>query len=663
MFGAAIPEVEAFFADTSNTISMTVGEVIATLGGAEKKSFRDDAIHRHARTSHGKKTATEFLAPALFGIFSSLVSGGLSAGSGGGKGSPGLTAGDIVGYGQSRYERARILGTVDHLVAKILYRRSLSDLTEREQNLLRLAALLAVQQSIPQSVCDSLRWSLVWNHGACDIVTPDFGKDGNARTIATTTARELLTERLPQPKAALGAFVGVLSNFMKSENPELMKYIKDNLSRKNQWLNSSDLAKSPRLSAEPVTHSLYLGRLADDNTPVFFNGEESLITMGRPGTGKTQAHVIPNLLSYPGPMIVLDVKGECFALTSEHRSRHFGPVIRFDPTDPNSASYNPLDQLPLGEFQDVLPEARTLAELIVLVSHSKDPIWEQEARNLLTLLIAYEAYSSRGQKRPPSMDAVLGLLAGIDFVESMDVILNPVGAFQFVAPLVRLAAQFRQMFTTAERQFQGVRMAATGFLSAWDNPTVSKLTQRSDWQPSIMRQNPSPTLYLTVPVNAIERNSTLLRVIIGQHIAGLMKKEPDRGSLPVVFMLDEFPKLGNMKGITHALDTGRSYGIKLWFIAQYFSQLEDAYGRLAGGIVGACGARMYLNPGPDIAHSLERDLGDRVDPFTGKREPLATAQELMGASFRDQQLVLVSGERPARLTKDMAFHSQQEGNS
>ena len=51
------------------------------------------------------------------------------------------------------------------------------------------------------------------------------------------------------------------------------------------------------------------------------------------GRGKTSGFVIPNLLSWEGSAVVLDVKGENFVATARHRRKQGDKIFRFAPTD------------------------------------------------------------------------------------------------------------------------------------------------------------------------------------------------------------------------------------------------------------------------------------------------------------------------------------------
>ena len=65
------------------------------------------------------------------------------------------------------------------------------------------------------------------------------------------------------------------------------------------------------------------------------------------GRGKGVGFVIPNLLTYKGSAVVLDVKGENFRETSRFRAKMGDKVFRFAPTDWDRPThrYNPLARI------------------------------------------------------------------------------------------------------------------------------------------------------------------------------------------------------------------------------------------------------------------------------------------------------------------------------
>ena len=71
------------------------------------------------------------------------------------------------------------------------------------------------------------------------------------------------------------------------------------------------------------------------------NGPEHVLCFAPTRSGKGVGLVVPTLLTWPGSAIVHDIKGENWTLTAGWRAR-FGRVLIFDPTNAQSAAYNPL---------------------------------------------------------------------------------------------------------------------------------------------------------------------------------------------------------------------------------------------------------------------------------------------------------------------------------
>ena len=157
--------------------------------------------------------------------------------------------------------------------------------------------------------------------------------------------------------------------------------------------------------------------------------------------------------------------------------------------------------------------------------------------------------------------------------------------------------------------------------------------------------------------NEVDAYLSLLRVFIGQHIRMLTGGAvPPRGTPPILFMLDELPRLRYMPPVDEALNIGRKYGLRLWMFAQSVGQLQNAYEN-ADGMMGSCVVRIFMNPsGADgLAEKLSEELGyvDSINDFSRKR--MVEATELAGPGFKDWQIVLGTGAPPAKVKKDFVW--------
>lgn len=414
----------------------------------------------------------------------------------------------------------------------------------------------------------------------------------------------------------------------------------------NAWLKSSGVAKT--VFAAASDYALRIGSFAD-GTPLTYSGEGSMVTIAPPGSGKTQCNVFPNLLTWKGPAVVLDISGDIFENTSKWRAENVGPVFKFSPLEPESSHcYNPLTFV-RNNPDFIWEDSRLLAELMIVPGATSDPFWENEARTVLTAAIAHVCYSNAPDKRP--MHDVLDIMFGGAPWDNMILGLR-------TAVDVRVMMQHANSLSSMnEKTLSSVLQTARSSLSAWTGERIARVTMRSDWSPLDLRGGKNPTIYIYMRPNEVDAYLSLIRVFIGQHIRMLTGGAvPPRGTPPILFMLDELPRLRYMPPVDEALNIGRKYGLRLWMFAQSLGQLQNAYEN-ADGMMGSCVVRIFMNPsGADgLAEKLSEELGyvDSINDSSRKR--MVEATELAGPGYKDWQIVLGTGAPPAKVKKDFAW--------
>lgn len=411
------------------------------------------------------------------------------------------------------------------------------------------------------------------------------------------------------------------------------------------WLGGADIPGS--IYNPTLGKGLFLGGL-EDGTRLNYDGEGSLFTIAPPGAGKSQCQVIPNLLAYGGPAIVLDIKGECYDDTAGFRSHRYGKVIRFAPHDKqNSARYNPLDFV-RSNPEHLASDARKMADMLIVSSSTKDPYWDNKGRDFLTAYIAFVALLPAGDPER-TMQTVMDLMSPTE-----EMLKNAVDELRNtgVKYLGRIA---NQISTMPEKQRESAMDVARMHLSAWDLGDLDDVTTHCDWKPEDFRNPGRPiTLYLCVLPEDVDRFASVLRVIIGQHLEHFMKEIPEKTEQPIVFFLDEAPQLGNFEPLPKASALGRQYGLQLWLFAQNKNQIEEAYNS-ADTILGNAVVQCWMNCDEDAAAKLERNLGTSRGLIDGRTKPLVQSHELRGPEYQDKIIVVGRGQKPARLIKRMVF--------
>jgi len=424
-----------------------------------------------------------------------------------------------------------------------------------------------------------------------------------------------------------------------TDTPEsrLAKVLSPLFSQGQAWAEHIAAPFCPHVLGETMMLGLLNGR-----EPIGFAGNESLLTIGGPGSGKTQAHVIPNVLTYRGSVIVLDVKGEVFRATAGYRQDAIGSTVyRFSLMKDGGAQhrYNPLDLISRDE-DEVFDDAHRMAQhLIPHPPQEKDPFWVNSARDLVAAVIA--AVIIDPDVEEPNFTAVLDRLmtAGnnrLEMLERVAVLGRQAGIRQLTyagETLVSLAQE-------SERTFESIVQHARQALAPIGSPLVERATKTSDWTPEDLRKS-GASLYIAVPQDKIEFFPPLLRLILAQHLDALMRVEPEQqgGSLPLTLFLDELPQLGNFEPVVKAIELGRGYGIRVWGFAQNPQQIERSYER-ASVILDSVAVRSFLSIDLPMAEQLSRSLGETVNLITEEKQPLATPAALLGPDFKDRAVIL-----------------------
>ena len=548
---------------------------------------------------------------------------------------------DHVGGAVARFFRARFAYEIE---------RNLAAMDSRGRECLRVAELLFNRDLLSPSRFALLRAALLFDDGKCQLL--DFEGTGISEHYPYQNGFELIRMHLNlhglSTEGAVSEVLGHLTKLAEQPSPHpTVTRCYRNLVAGNAW-SSEDETTGQKVSSAAKPNGVILGRSSETGEQVRFHSEGSLVTIAPPGSGKTQCNVIPNLLEWRGPAVVLDVKGDIYESTSGWREENVGPVYRFSPLDPNNSHrYNPL-ALIRDEREWLWEDCRFVAEMLIVPNdNARDPFFDNRARSLLTAIIAHIVYYNDLPDRQFSKAIDIAHRVGwATFVD--DLITN-----EEIPSMRRAGHSIKEM---TEKTLDAVLQTLESNLTAWEGARVETVTQASDWQPMDLRSENPPTIYICLRPNEIDAYVSLLRVFIAQHIRALSAELPERGTPDILFLLDELPRLKHMPPVEEALDVGRQYGIKLWLFAQNLGQMNTAYPN-AEGMIGSAAVRMFMNPSAHdgTAEKISTELGERQSLLDGERAKLVEAHELGGPEYADKVIALVSGEKPLLLDKDYAY--------
>ena len=337
--------------------------------------------------------------------------------------------------------------------------------------------------------------------------------------------------------------------------------------------------------------------------PILHNDGGHLMSFAPTGAGKGIGAVIPALLSYAGPVIVVDPKGENYAVTARHRREMGHQVICLDPFDSirdehADAAFNPLDLLDPAS-PNVADDAIMLAEaLSYQTTMDKDPFWHTRGKQLLAGFILHVASGM-----PPQLRTLEEVAYQLNQTrEDLKSTFKSMAKSPF--PLVKATPAI--ISHSAQRMADSILAMSQTNLSFLGSKTVEAATESSSFDPLSVTRGEPLSIYLIIPPEKLESHAPLLRI----WIAALMKlifNRREKVERSTLFILDEAAQLGNFPPMRQAITLLRGYGLQTWSFWQDLSQLKRLYGEAWETMYNNCRAHQYFGiTTPYLAEQIAR---------------------------------------------------------
>jgi type IV secretion system protein VirD4 len=434
-------------------------------------------------------------------------------------------------------------------------------------------------------------------------------------------------------------------------------------------------------------------------------GPEHMMVFAPTRSGKGVGIVIPTLLNWDQSVLVHDIKGENWALTSGFRQKVLGQrAIKFDPSSPDSARFNPLQEIRMDG--NLVKDVQNIATMIVdpdgkgLNDH-----WAKTGFDLMTGVVLFVllywdrrgpdvrlrclhtvqailsdggpirdiAQETAARNRAEDTDPLEGSQAVMTFIR--DVALERLDSTQDAHARTGWAAvaQASQSFLNkAPNEASGVLSTALSFLSLYRDPIVADNTRVSDFTlESLMGgtdvdgkpAKAKTAFYLVVPPSDKDRLKPLLRLVINQVVRRLTEgMDFDAGGAGksryphrLLLLLDEFPSLGKLDIFQEALAFVAGYGLKAMLIVQDLSQLFAAYGK-DESIISNCHIRVAYAPNKvETAELLSKMAGQATVSHTQRQysgNRLAVVLQHVNTNEQIVQRPLLTADECMRLPPD-----------
>ena len=357
-------------------------------------------------------------------------------------------------------------------------------------------------------------------------------------------------------------------------------------------------------------------------------------------TGKGVGVVVPNLLTWPSSVVVLDIKRENFNATAGFRQEAGQQVHLFDPLAPDgrTARFNPLHHIDRAAPIVVLDELQRIAGMLFPAHNHADPFWSEAAR---TGFIGVGAYIAATPDLPFTLGEIYRQLTEGNPRERFPKVVEerrrsgdpvPAGA----------ASALTDFCSSGENTFASIRQSITTRMGLWLNPLVDAATTASDFDLRDIRGG-RLSLYLAASPENMDRVAPLYALLFQQLVDLNSRTLPAADNPPTLVLLDEFARLGRAPVLAHAFAWVAGYGLRLLPVIQSPSQLRALYGPdITEDILTNCGLEIVFAPKElKVAQELSERLGYYTYGARSRSRPIGLGQGRRSLTDSDQRRALM----------------------
>lgn len=344
-----------------------------------------------------------------------------------------------------------------------------------------------------------------------------------------------------------------------------------------RWANHAEIRAAGLLSDEA---GIVVGRLGPKYLTL--QGQQSVILSAPTRSGKGVGIVVPNCLSFPGSIVVMDIKGENHRITSGFRARHGQRVFKWAPfaEDGRSHRWNPLANVrheARYRVGDILEIAQVLYP--TAGASSNDKFFNDSARNLFLGLALYLLET-------PELPRTIGELLRQSSGKGMtigDHLREMIGdRIKAGRPLSDTCVDALNRFlSTSDNTLSSIKATFDAPLTIFADPLVDAATSQDDIGLQDLRRTPM-SVYVVIPPKKLTDASVVLNLFFSQAINLNTAKLPDDDDSikhQVLLILDEFTAMGRVGALSKGISYIAGYGVRVLTVIQAVSQLDSTYGR------------------------------------------------------------------------------------
>ncbi len=319
--------------------------------------------------------------------------------------------------------------------------------------------------------------------------------------------------------------------------------------------------------------SIVVGKVQKDF--LLFRGQQFMFLAAPTRSGKGVGVVIPNLLHYRDSVVVLDIKGENFEVTSGFRARCGQEVHKFAPDDENflTACWNPLGYVrddPRFRISDLMSVTNILYP-------PSDDVWSSTAESLFLGLALYVMDTAK-LHASFNVATIKKMRVGLECLKDEETFMQHVKEREPFEPLSPdCITHLRSYAQTSDKLRNSIGISFDQPLAIFADPITARATAKNSFDMRDVRRR-RMSVYVVIKPASIDKFGKFLNLFFQQLLVLNMDKLPqDDSSLKYqcLLLLDEFPAMGRIAIIEKASAYMAGYNMRLLLIFQSKSQVKD----------------------------------------------------------------------------------------
>ena len=373
-----------------------------------------------------------------------------------------------------------------------------------------------------------------------------------------------------------------------------------------------------------------------------YGGYQFVILAAPTRSGKGVGIVVPNCLNYSDSLVVLDIKGENFDITSGFRAKHGQKVYLFAPFDEAGVThrYNPLEYISDDPAQR-LGDIDAIGTALYSGGNQNDKFWSENAKDLFRGLCLFVL---ERKDLPKTFGEILRQASGKGKPLKEYIFEELKKAQDTGHPFSNACIDcLNRVLSNSENTLAGIVATFGTPLLIFQNPRVDLATSANDFDLREVRRE-LMSIYFKMPPNKLKEGSVLVNLFFDQLLNLNTRVLPSQAKTlkhQCLVLLDEMTSIGKVAMIAQAVSYMAGYNMRLLTIIQNKSQLEDVYGKAGALTLLSNHALMVMYAPSPTVQSDAQEYSEMLGYETVKSRSRTSSMQSSSTSTSDQRRALM----------------------